>query len=410
MRRILPIILGLSFLALAVPAAADGGAVDLVQVEGVIDPTTAAFVVDAIRTAAEEGSQAVILRVDATGATEAADALVDIVASPPLPVVVWVGDAPAEALGVAARLAEVASVVTAAPGVEVGWSEYAVIGVASDHVGPFSGPPEPVMEDDLRFATVQASIGQVVVWLDGREVPYEGGTAVLDTAEEVTTDGETRLQPVEARFIEAGVWTRLLDAPLHPGTLVFLLAAGLAVAAFEFYALGPGVAAGTALVPLLIAAYGVAHLPLTWWAVVLFVAGLLAMVIDYQAGAFGTWSVAGTVLLAVGGRYFVGGPPTLEATWLGAVLTALVTALFFAVAMPVVARSRFSTGTFGRAHLVGAPGVVVSGFSDGAGEVEVDGARWRATAHRESYLPEGAEIEVAAIRGMWLEVEPVVLS
>ncbi len=87
-----------------------------------------------------------------------------------------------------------------------------------------------------------------------------------------------------------------------------------------------------------------------------------------------------------------------------------MTALFFAVAMPVVARSRFSTGTFGRGHLVGRTGTVVASFHDGAGEVEVDGARWRASAHRESHLPEGAEVEVTSVQGLWLEVEPVVLS
>lgn len=412
-RLLLPALVVLAAIAFGAPAAADGGAIDVVLLEGVLDPTTADFVAAAIDDAVAAGSQAVILQVDATGATDDAEDLVDLVASPPLPVVVWVGDAPAQALGVAARLAEVATVVTAAPGAEVGWSEYSVVGGDADdeHVGPFTGEPLPAEPGDPRFATVQAAVGQVVVWLDGQEVTFAGGTTVLETAEETTDDdGQPRLEAVEVRFIEAGIGTRLLDAPLHPGTLIFLLAAGLSVAAFEFYALGPGVAAATALLPLLVAAYGVAHLPLAWWAVVLLLGGLLLMVIDYQAGAFGLWSIVGTGLVAVGGRYFVAGAPLVEATWVGAGLTALATALFFAVAMPVVARSRFSTGTFGRSHLVGKPGTVVVPFRDGAGEVEVDGARWKATAHRESHLPEGSEVEVTAVQGLWLEVEPEVLS
>jgi len=416
MRRLLLLVALVAAVGLLVagPAAADDGSIDVVLLEGVVDPTTADFVMAAIEDAASAGSQAVILQVDATGATDDLEQLVELVEAPPLPVVVWVGDAPAEALGIAARLAEVAPIVTAAPGAEVGWSEYTLIGSDPDdgRTGPFTGSPVPAEDGDPRFATVQAAVGQVVVWLDGREVAFDGGTTVLETAEEVTDDdGETRLQQtVEVRFIEAGLGTRLLDAPLHPGTLVFLLVAGLAVAAFEFYALGPGVAAGTALLPLVVATYGVAHLPLSWWAVLLLLGGLLLMVIDYQAGAFALWSIVGTVLVAVGGRFVVAGAPLLEATWVGAALTALSAALFFAVAMPVVARSRFSTGTFGRGHLVGKTGTVVVSFDEGAGEVEVDGARWRATAHRESHLPEGAEVEVTAVQGLWLEVEPVVLT
>ncbi len=401
--------------ALPVAAQSDEGRVDVVVVEGVLDDPTIDFAVGAIEEAAASGAQAVILQVDVSGAvTEAAERLVDLVAAPPLPVVVWVGDAPATALGSAARLVESAAVATAAPGVEVGWSAWDRIGgdADPDHGGVFAGAPEVVAVDDDRFATVQAAVGQIVVWLDGRTVPWAGGETTIETAEEVTDDdGTARLQQsVTVRFVEAGVFTGLLNAALSPNTLVFLLLAGLAVAAFEFYALGPGVAAATALLPLLVAGYGVAHLPLAWWALLLLLGGLLLMVIDYQAGAFGPWSVGGTLLVLVGGRYLVDGAPLLEASWLGAGLSAAATAAFFAVAMPVVARTRFSTGTFGRSHLVGSTGVVVEGFVGGAGVVEVDGARWRASAHRESHLPEGAEVEVTGLQGLWLEVDPSSLA
>ncbi len=393
------------------PAAGqtDDGRIDVIGVQGPIDALTARFVERAIGVAVDDGVQAVVLRIDSPGAVdeESAQRLLDIVEAPPLPLVVWVGDSPAEALGAAARLLESAAVPTASPQSEIGWSEIEVIGGDAGSGGVFAGDSTTVTLEDDRFATVQAAVGQIVVWLDGQEVPYDGGSSVLDTAEEVTDDdGETRLQQtVTVRFVGPSVFTRTAHAALNPATLVFLISAGLAVAAFEYYALGPGVAAATALLPLLVGAYGLAHLPLSWWAVPLLVLGLFLMVVDYQAGAFGPWSIAGALLLAVGGRYFVDGAPVLEVSWVSAVLSAAATALFFAVAMPVVARTRFSTGTFGRTHLIGAPGVVVEGFVEGAGVVEVDGARWRATGHRESTFAEGVSVEVAAVQGLWLEVE-----
>lgn len=417
MRRFLPLLAAVPALIMSLatpaPSAAQGdspGRVDVVSVRGVIDDAMVDFVLGAVEDAVAEGAQAVILQVDSPGAVTARfSELVDLVSAPLLPVVVWVGEAPASATGAAARLAESALVVTAAPGAEIGWSEIETIGgpADDDHDGRFTGPASPATVEDPRLDTVQAAPGQIVVWLDGREVPYAGGTRVLETAEEVDDGGTTRLRATAAvQFVGPGLWVRFLQAPLEPVTLVFLLSVGLAVVVFEFYALGPGLAAASALIPLLLAAYGLASLPLAWWALALVLGGILLMVVDYQAGAFGPWSVAGGVLLAVGGRYLVDGAPLLEASWTGAVLSAVGTTLFFAVAMPVVARNRFSTGTFGRTHLVGRTGSVVETFSGGAGVVEVDGARWRATAHRESPLPEGAEVRVAAIQGMWLEVDP----
>jgi membrane protein implicated in regulation of membrane protease activity len=73
--------------------------------------------------------------------------------------------------------------------------------------------------------------------------------------------------------------------------------------------------------------------------------------------------------------------------------------------MPTVQRARFSTRTIGRDALIGERGVALELF-DPDGVVEVRGARWRATAHREAGLTEGAEILVAGVDGMFLEVEP----
>jgi membrane-bound ClpP family serine protease len=73
--------------------------------------------------------------------------------------------------------------------------------------------------------------------------------------------------------------------------------------------------------------------------------------------------------------------------------------------MPTVQRARFSTRTIGRDGLIGERGIAVGGF-DPDGIVEVKGARWRATAHREAGLTAGSEILVSGVDGMFLEVEP----
>jgi membrane-bound ClpP family serine protease len=79
--------------------------------------------------------------------------------------------------------------------------------------------------------------------------------------------------------------------------------------------------------------------------------------------------------------------------------------LWYMFAMTTVARSRFSTPTIGREHMIGRVGTAITDFSP-LGEVEVDGARWSATAHREAGLSAGSAIQVVGVDGRFLEVEP----
>ena len=64
--------------------------------------------------------------------------------------------------------------------------------------------------------------------------------------------------------------------------------------------------------------------------------------------------------------------------------------------MPTVARSRFSTQTIGRESLIGRPGVAASDLTPD-GEVEIDGATWRATSHREAGITKGDPVTVLGV-------------
>jgi membrane-bound serine protease (ClpP class) len=82
---------------------------------------------------------------------------------------------------------------------------------------------------------------------------------------------------------------------------------------------------------------------------------------------------------------------------------------FFVLAMPTVQRARLSTETIGRETLIGEVGTALLDF-DPDGLVEVRGARWRGTAHRESGIGEGDPIEVTGVDGLYLEVVRQVTS
>ena len=406
MRRLLLPVLVLGALALPAGAQAPEGIIDIVEVQGPIDSYSISFVTRTIERAAADGSELVVLKIDSPGAlTPEVEELIAFVAAPPLPVVAWIGDAPATAQGAALRLAEAAQITAAAPGVEIGRAFRAVIG---DPAGPSDDDQLIVVTDAIPGVVddVQAALGPLIVSLDGAAVDLGGRTVVLETARPVPgDDGQSRSEvSKQVRFNELSVWARTMRLAVTPHAAFFFLVVGLAFAAFEFYAIGPGLAAATAVFPILLAGYGLAVMPFGWGLpLTLFAMWLLT--VDYQRGGFGVLSYAGTGLLAVGGFFIAGTYPDMPPSIGSIIATVIGIALFYMFAMSTVARSRFTTQTLGRDHLIGSEGVALSDLS-GEGLVEVDGARWRATAHREAGIRQGSLVIVSAVQGLFLEVEP----
>lgn len=211
---------------------------------------------------------------------------------------------------------------------------------------------------------------------------------------------------VPITFVEPGIIDRTIRLGTTPEAAFFFLVAGFCLVAFEFYAAGPGLAAVTAAVALLLGGYGVAVLPVRWWALALVPLGLLLYTFDFQRNDLGWKSIVGTGALLAGGLWFTDAAPQIEQSWWVVVLVVLFAALWFGFALTTVVRARFSTQTIGRDHLIGRRGVA-SGAIEPDGTVVVDGARWRARSSRVSGIGEGDEIQVVAVDGIVLEVDPV---
>lgn len=416
MRRsfFLLLLVATALLSGAAPALADAPAVDVVEISGPIDGRLIDFVEDVITTSE---ASLVVLQVDAPAVLDAGiDGLLALVADPPVPVAVWVGPAPAVAHGGAAQLLLAARLRGAAPGTLIGYLSPTVIGSAGDAgvvAARFEAVPVALMGGRVRIDRpipglvdiVSPSIGQFVTGLDGTTVEVGDEMVVLDTAVTETIDGADVVTPAgEVRFLEPGMATRTLRITIRPEAAFLFLVMGIAMIVLEIYAAGPGVAAAVGAISLAMAAYGLAVLPTNWWAAAIAVLGLLLYVFDFQRNDLGIASLAGTGLLLWGGLALIDGGKQMPVVWWPVVVTAVGAALFFGFALTTLSRSRFSTATIGREHLVGASGVAVGAF-DPEGLVEVDGARWRAITRRTAEIAEGDPVTVIGVRGVILDVE-----
>ncbi len=394
----------------------EGPRVEVIEVSGPLDHRLVTFVIEAIESAARAGNvEVVILQLDSPGVTadiEQFGHLVDVVRSPPIPLVTWLGPSSAQAQGGVAQLLAAAPLRTAAPGARIGrWAPT----IAGDHeaevlvtaptaavLGSLLELDAPVEDLVDRVSADTASPRQLVQMLDGMEV----GGEVLSTLRPFVEGDEEGITALVTVYREPGLWDRTLRLASTPEAAFFFLVAGLTVAAFEFFAIGPGIAAAVAAISLLVSSTGLGSLELRWWAVALTVASVWLMAVSYQRGGVVALTGMGLVGLLISGFAFTETGPQIAPSLPGVLLTVAAAAFFFLLAMPTVARSRFSTQTIGRDRLIGAIGEAVDDL-DPDGLIEVNGARWSATAHRQAGIGAGDPVEVVAIDEWVLEVAPV---
>ena len=411
--RIIPLLAITAFLlVLGSPVFADepGGRIEIIEVSGNLDRPALDFVSDRVEAAARGGATAAVIQLDSRATlSPGVLQLAARIADPPLPLVVWVGPAPASAFGGAAHLLASAPIKAAAPGVRIGYAQPVVAGdsvrrpVGSGPLGGLAESAFTVAEPAVGLVEIVApSISNLLVELEGRTVEVRGESVTLRTLRS-TADGAAAVETV---FYEPSIGVRLLQLATGVEAAFFFLVAGLAVVVFEFYALGPGIAAGVAALMLLISGYGLTVLPLRGWAVGLALAAIWFLTADFQRGRAGPLTGLGAAAMLVSGLYFTDAAPQIQPSWwVVTVITVSVTA-FYVIGIRTVARARFSTPTLGRRHLIGRSGVAITRFDPG-GVVEVEGARWQATAHREAGLGPGDPVVVRAVDGPILEVDPL---
>jgi len=399
-RRLAPLL----FLVMALPLVVwaqgdDPPGIDVIDVSGPLDALALEFMIESIEGAAEEGQVLAVLQIDSRAVLdgEGYDRLIELVRDPPLPVAAWVGPAPAEALGGVELIVHAASEKAMAPGTLWGVTNPVVLGEERTEI---IGPTEALPPEQWELMELQPTLRQFLQGLDGRTFATASGPVTVSTVR----DFEEGVTVRQVTFRKPGLVTRFFRLAVTPEATFFFLVVGLAVVSFEFYALGPGVAAAVAALLLLLGGWGLITLPVRWWAVGLVLVGWMLLTVSHQRGRSIPLLAVGVAALQFGGMALIDGQGQLDPRWWLVMLSVLAVLFFFLIAMPTVQRARLSTMTIGRDSIIGLTGRALGEFAPD-GLVEVGGARWRATTHREARLVEGSEVVVTGVDGLYLEVD-----
>ena len=394
------------------------------KVDGSIDRTVAGYLTDSLAEGERTGA-AVVIQLDSAGTLDQpAVELAERLFRSSVPVIVWVGPAPAKAQGAALLFMYASSLAAVAPGVGVGPLEPVDLVDAANAKLPddaalermasgwaeVRGRPTPAFPSSVVPAqdALDGHIAQVVATslpdlftkIDGSTVRTGGGPVTLHT--EIAQSPSQ--QPVEVRFTELGPFDRVLHAVASPAAIYLLLVLGLAGVAFELTQAGFGFAGFAGLGMLALAVYGLTVVPAWWPGIGLLMAGVILFCADVLLRRLGVLSAAGVVAFLAGSFLsFRGVAPSIGISpWLIGIL-GIGSFLYYGFALTVAQRSRERIATTQRG-LVGLVGET-RGELKPEGPVYVKGTLWRGRSN-DGPIPPGTRVRVRGVDGLVLRVEP----
>lgn len=409
-------------LALLWPAEAhaEPPTVQVVKVSGALDRPNVDYLLTHLDRA-EDAGQSVVLQLDTAGALdENALSLAQRVADANVPVIVWVGPAPARASGAGLLLMYASSLAAVSPGSQTG--PLRPLDLAAPDVeypslkGKIAGwVAERNKETDLDWtdrpltaaearhrdiAQVAApSIPGLLTRIDGRTVQTASGPVVLHTAL-ATSEAEGR---VVWQFNDLGPVTRVLHAMISPSAIYLLLVMGLAALAFEVTQPGFGFAGFSGVGMVALAIYGLWVVPFSWPGLALLLAGIGLLVRDVRLRRLGPFTWTGLGLFVAGSLLVfrdVSSQIDLSPWLIGSLALATLLYYGFALTVAIQSRDRIASTQRGLVGLVGE----ARGDLAPEGPVFVKGTLWRGRASDAS-IEKGARIRVRGLDGLILRVE-----
>lgn len=421
------ILLGLIALGAGVLAAQSKDAapphVDLIVIDGSINPAVDDFIRESIARAKNNGARALIVQLDTPGGLlTSTRTIVKEMLGAPVPVMVWVGPSGAGAGSAGVFITLAAHVAAMAPGTNIGAAHpvagggQEVKGVMGEKIENFTASfSESIAQKRGRNAEwaieavrksvaitesdalkknvidiVAKDIDDLLKQADGRKVDLDGKPHVL------------ALKDTKVARHEMSSKQKVLNILADPNIAYLLMMAGLLGLYMEFSHPGvifPGVAGAICL---LLALASFQLLPLNYTGLALIVLGIALLVAEMFVPSFGFLGIGGILALAIGSLFLFDAESSDLIVDRSIVFTAVGTVGAIMLALSyLVFKSQKLTQTTGMDGLIGEIGEVRVKLGP-AGKVFVHGEYWNAEADAE--IGVGEKVEVIGYQGMRLKV------
>ncbi len=409
--------------AQAPPPAAVPAPVYLIRVEAAISPGTAGYLKSAVEKARDEGAQALIVELDTPGGLlQSTRTMVKEIMNAPLPVIVYVSPAGAQAASAGVFITLAADLAVMAPGSNIGAAHPVQAG--GQDVG--SDMAQKVVNDTVAFGQgIAKERGRNVGWV--KDAVEKSVSITADEAEKIrvvdllASSRQELLEKIHGRTITRGgmkvtldtrtarvieieetLRDRVLRTLADPNIAYILMMLGLAGLYFELShpgAIFPGVVGAVSLI---LAFYSFQTLPVNYAGILLILLGIGLFILELKIASYGALSLGGLISLTLGSLMLFRTPEEYIRVSLGILIPVVAaTGGFFVVITSLVVKAHRTKTITGTGGLVGESGRVKM-WSGGQGRVLVHGEWWYAQG--EEGLAPGDPIEVIEAEGMRLKV------
>ncbi len=398
--------------------------VDLISIDGSINPAVDDFIHESIGRAKANGARALIIQLDTPGGLLGSTrSIVKNLLGAPVPIMVYVAPSGAGAGSAGVFITMAAHIAAMAPGTNIGAAHpvagggQEVKGVMGEKIENFTASfSESIAQkrgrntewaiqavrksvaitetDALKknvIDIIAKDLDDLLKQVHGRKVDIDGHMQALDFK-------DVRVQRFEMSFKQ-----KLINALADPNIAYLLMMAGLLGLYMEFAHPGvifPGVAGAICLI---IALTAFQVLPINYAGLGLVVLGIALLVGEAFAPSFGVLGVGGIISLALGSFFLFDTEGSDLIVDRSIIFTAVATLGAFVLTVSyLVFRSQKSKPTLGMDGLIGETGDVKVKLAP-AGKIFVHGEYWNAQADRE--IDVGEKVLVVGYDGMSLKVQ-----
>lgn len=401
--------------------------VNLIKIEGVINPVAAEFITNGIRTTEEEAAHCLIIQMDTPGGLDTSmREIVKNILNAEVPIIVYVAPAGARAASAGVMITMAAHVAAMAPGTNIGAAHPVALGggkmsremtekVENDAVAYIQSiatkrnrnaewAGKAVRESvsvkakealELKVIDLVCSnLDDLLNQLDGREVEVNGKKVVLAT------------KGAELREREMNLRDKILDTLSNPNIAYILMMLGLAGFYFELAhpgALFPGIVGAICLI---LAFYSFQTLPVNYAGILLIILGIGFFLAEIKVASYGLLSIGGTISLLFGSLMLFDSTGPYGGLSLTRVVlpTVTITAAFFIVIASLAFRAYLRKPATGSEGLIGMTGLAIIRIAP-QGKVFVHGEYWNASS--EEAIEKGEEVEVIEVQGLKVKVRKI---
>jgi len=402
--------------------------VDVLKIDGAINPASAAFIERGIETATEHNAECLIIQMNTPGGLlQSTRIIVSAILGSKIPIVVYVAPSGSHAGSAGVFITMAAHIAAMAPGTNIG----------AAHPVDMQGKMDTVMSEkvtndaaafirtiaekrkrNLTWAeeavrTSQAitetealrnnvidlvakNIDEMLVQIDGKQIETVNGIITLHTK-------GARIEPMEMGWAE-----RLLDTLSDPNIAYILFMLGLYGLMFELYnpgSLFPGI---VGVISLVLAFYTMQTLPINYAGLALIIFGIILFLLEIKIVSHGMLAVGGTVSLFLGSMMLIQTSSVLEfveISWFVIVASVALTTFFFVFLVGLGLKVQRNKSTTGIEGLMDEIGETVS-ILNPEGTVRVHGEIWQAETTGEK-IAKGERVHIMEIQNLKLRVEQV---